>query len=257
MRDKVYTINLNTKMFEKPCYKQYDNDIPFKFRIVEKGVDVALTGYTVIAFFDNKHNVIQKNCTVRDRIIETKLDNNILAYEGEVRVEITLTKENQIVTTFTITIEVEKSINRNEAVELDPGWDIIKDFQTTLDNAIKKAESDIETTITEANKKIESTVNKAKEDVTNAINEIPPKEELIGPQGIQGPKGEQGVVGPQGPPGPKGEKGEPGDGMVTIDRGYFAMKVRDDGHLIALVNDGNPVPPLKIDENGHLVYQIN
>lgn len=195
MRDRIYIIDLNTKMYEKPKYKQYDNDIPFRFRIVENGVDVALAGYTVRAFFDNKRNVIQKNCTVRDRIIETKLDNNILAYEGEVKVEITLTKESQIITTFTITIEVEKSINRNSAVELDPGWDIIKDFQTTLDNAIKKAETnikntidkverDIENTITEANRDIENAINKAEEDVTNAINNIPPKSELVGAKGV-------------------------------------------------------------------------
>ncbi len=162
MRDRVFIIDLNTKMYEKPRYKQYDNDIPFRFRIVENGVDVALAGYTVRAFFDNKHNVIQKNCTISDKVIETKLDNNILAYEGEVKVEITLTKENEIITTFTISLIVEKSINRNAAVELDPGWDIIKDFQTTLDNAIKKAE----------------------EDVTNAIGNIPPKSELIGAKGV-------------------------------------------------------------------------
>lgn len=255
MRDRAYIVDLNRKMYEKPKYKQYDNGIPFRFRIVENGVDVALTGYTVKAFFDNKHNVIQKNCTVRDRIIETKLDNNILAYEGEVKVEITLTKESQIITTFTITILVEKSINRNAAVEKEPGWDIIKDFESKLNSKIEE----VDDKITEVN----NAISKAENDVEEAINRIPPKEELIGPQGaqgpqgIQGPKGEQGIIGPQGPPGPKGEKGEPGDGMVTIDRGYFAMKVRDDGHLIALVNDGNPVPPLRIDENGHLVYQIN
>ena len=181
MRDRIYEIRLNDKLYEKPKYKQYDNDIPFRFRIVENGVDVALTGYTVRAFFDNKHNVIQKNCTVRDRIIETKLDNNILAYEGEVKVEITLTKENQIVTTFTITIIVEKSINRNDAVELDPGWDILKDFQTILDNAIS-----------EANRELENAINKAEEDVDNAINNIPPKSELMGGQGPIGPQGEKG-----------------------------------------------------------------
>ena len=234
MRDRIYTIDLNTKMYEKPKYKQYDNDIPFRFRIVENGVDVALAGYTVKAFFDNKHNIIQKNCTVRDRVIETKLDNNILGCEGEVKTEITLNKENQIITTFTISLIIEKSINRNAAAELDPGWDIIKDFESKLNSKIEE----VDNKITEVN----NAISKAESDVEEAINKIPPKEELVGPQG---------------PSGPKGEKGDPGDGMVTIDKGYFAMKVRGDGHLIALVNDGNPVPPLRIDGNGHLVYQIN
>lgn len=54
-------------------------------------------------------------------------------------------------------------------------------------------------------------VNTNKVDV--AISKIPPKSELIGPQGpqgVQGPKGDKGDIGPQGPKGDTGEQGPKG-----------------------------------------------
>ncbi|MBS6502580.1 MAG: BppU family phage baseplate upper protein [Clostridium sp.] len=175
MRDRTYLVDINKKMYETPYYKQYDNDIPFRIRIVENGVNADLTGYTIKAFFNNKTEIIQKNCTIKESIVETKLDNNILKNAGEVDVEFCLTKKEMIVTTFTITIKVEKSINRNEAVEKEPTWDIIKDFQTTLDNAINKAKEDIKNTIDKAEADIENamnTVDKLEQDVATAIASI-------------------------------------------------------------------------------------
>ena len=49
--------------------------------------------------------------------------------------------------------------------------------------------------------------------VDDAISKIPPKSELIGPQGpqgLQGPKGDKGDIGPQGPQGLQGLKGDVG-----------------------------------------------
>lgn len=149
MRDRTHTVDINTRMYERPYYKQFDNNIPFRINLIENGANVDLTGYTIKAFFNNKSEIIQKNCIIKDSIIETILDNNILKNVGEVYVEFCLIKDETIVTTFTITLRVEKSINRNEAVEKAPGWDIIKDFQTVLDNAIEKVEEDIENKINE------------------------------------------------------------------------------------------------------------
>lgn len=77
---------------------------------------------------------------------------------------------------------------------------------------------------------------------------------------FRGPQGERGERGEKGPPGPKGDKGDPGkDGNmvgVRLDGGVFAMHVGEDGHLYMMHNDGDPEPPLSIDESGHLVYTI-
>ena len=82
-----------------------------------------------------------------------------------------------------------------------------------------------------------------------------------GPQGVQGEKGETGPQGPQGIQGEKGEKGDKGDpgapGVVTeIDIGFFAMQIKSDGNLYIITNDSESPPPLKINEDGDLIYTV-
>lgn len=88
-----------------------------------------------------------------------------------------------------------------------------------------------------------------------------------GEQGPPGPRGEAGPIGPQGeqglagPPGPKGDKGDQGEPgsvatLVDLESGVFAMGLSEDGHLLVAVNEAKAVPPLEINEEGHLVYKI-
>lgn len=84
-----------------------------------------------------------------------------------------------------------------------------------------------------------------------------------GPRGIQGPKGETGATGPQGPQGiqgPKGDKGDKGDpgesGVYTQMSGFFAVGVDPDGSLFATYADGGEAPPISLDGDGNLVYDI-
>lgn len=82
-----------------------------------------------------------------------------------------------------------------------------------------------------------------------------------GPQGVQGEKGETGPQGPQGIQGEKGEKGDKGDpgapGVVTeIDIGFFVMQIKEDGNLYIITHDNESPPPLKINEDGDLIYTV-
>ena len=82
-----------------------------------------------------------------------------------------------------------------------------------------------------------------------------------GPQGVQGEKGETGPQGPQGIQGEKGEKGDKGDpgtpGVVTeIDLGFFVMQIKEDGNLYIITNGSESPPPLKINEDGDLIYTV-
>ena len=82
-----------------------------------------------------------------------------------------------------------------------------------------------------------------------------------GPQGVQGEKGATGPMGPQGIQGEKGEKGDKGDpgtpGVVTeIDLGFFAMQIKEDGNLYIITHDNESPPPLKINEDGDLIYTV-
>lgn len=82
-----------------------------------------------------------------------------------------------------------------------------------------------------------------------------------GPAGVQGEKGETGPQGPQGIQGEKGEKGDKGDpgasGIVTeIDLGFFGMQIKEDGNLYLITHNDESPPPLKINEDGDLIYTV-
>ena len=73
-----------------------------------------------------------------------------------------------------------------------------------------------------------------------------------GSTGIQGPRGN---TGPTGATGPTGPTGLPGINYVEYGMYYFRYD-SDDGHLYVGVAEGAAPPPLSIDGNGHLIYEI-
>ena len=78
-----------------------------------------------------------------------------------------------------------------------------------VDNKILEVDDFVKAKEIEIDKNLNENTNK----VDVVISKIPPKSELIGPQGpqgIQGPKGDTGAIGPQGPVGPQGLKGDVG-----------------------------------------------
>lgn len=189
MRDKTYTVDLNTKVYSVPIYKQFDNLIPFSIRLVEDGKEVDLEGYTALAFFQNDKVLIQKNCIINGNIVRAILDNNILALPGLIKVEFQFRKNQEIVTTFQMKIQVEESLNKENAIESTPQWDLlgqaitditnsINDINNTKDNLIK----DINTNISTLTSKIDSSVdlmtqdiNIAKENLVDDISELATK----------------------------------------------------------------------------------
>ncbi|NAT19770.1 hypothetical protein DC087_10210 [Clostridioides difficile] len=50
MRDRIYIVDINTKMYQIARYKQNDNNVSYNMRIVQDSIDVDLTGYTALAF---------------------------------------------------------------------------------------------------------------------------------------------------------------------------------------------------------------
>ncbi|KPI49922.1 hypothetical protein KW95_10665 [Clostridioides difficile] len=189
MRDKIYTVDLNTKVYSVPIYKQFDNLIPFSIRLVEDGKEVDLEGYTALAFFQNDKVLIQKNCIINGNIVKAILDNNILALPGLIKVEFQFRKNQEIVTTFQMKIQVEESLDKDNAIESTPQWDLlgqaiiditnsIIDINDTKDNLIE----DINTNISTLNSKIDSSVdlmtqdiNIAKENLVDDIAELATK----------------------------------------------------------------------------------
>ncbi|MFL8675997.1 hypothetical protein [Clostridioides sp. GD02404] len=189
MREKIYTIDINTKIYSIPIYKQYDNLIPFSIKLIEDSKEVDLSGYTALAFFQNDKALIQKNCIINGNIVKAILDNNILALPGLIKVEFQFRKNQEIVTTFQMKIQVEESLDKDNAIESTPQWDLlgqaiiditnsIIDINDTKDNLIE----DINTNISTLNSKIDSSVdlmtqdiNIAKENLVDDIAELATK----------------------------------------------------------------------------------
>lgn len=142
MRDRIYIVDINTKMYQIARYKQNDNNVSYNMRIVQDSIDVDLTGYTALAFFNlPSGRVTQKNCTIEDSTVYTELSHIELSEEGDVISEITLYKDDKVVTTFSTIIKVEKSINRN-TIEDEPSWDIIKDILNVLSYEEERQENE-------------------------------------------------------------------------------------------------------------------
>lgn len=142
MRDRIYIVDINTKMYQIARYKQNDNNVSYNMRIVQDSIDVDLTGYTALAFFNlPSGRITQKNCTIEGSTVYTELSHIELSEEGDVTSEITLYKDEKVVTTFSTIIKVEKSINRN-AIEDEPSWDIIKDILNVLSYEEERQENE-------------------------------------------------------------------------------------------------------------------
>ena len=88
--------------------------------------------------------------------------------------------------------------------------------------------SEVNSFIVEKDNIISNTISNANNKVDEAIAKIPPKSELVGPQGPKGDKGDAGIQGPKGDPGeqgiqgatgPKGDKGDKGEQGIQGPKG--------------------------------------
>ena len=129
MRERLITIDINKVNFKILKYKQFDNNNILKVEITEKEKLIDLSGYSAYFFFKlPSGEILQKNTTIEDNKIKVFLDSGVFSESGRVKVEITLSNAEQIVTTFTMYFEIEETIDRNEAIQSKPEWDIISDI---------------------------------------------------------------------------------------------------------------------------------
>ena len=81
-----------------------------------------------------------------------------------------------------------------------------------------------------------------------------------GDKGIQGEKGDKGDKGDKGVQGLKGDKGDKGDrgdsGVTATTQGYFTFVVDENSHLICYYDDRDDIPNFSVNENGHLIYEM-
>jgi len=230
---KKVDIDVSKDLYNPIQVKQSDNARYLLFRILDNGVPFDLTGKTV-RFFGKKPDgkEIYNDMTITSAIkgeCELRLTSGALSTPGILQLEIEIKENEDVLTTFLLDVDIKKSLRSSSSIQSSNEYTVIEKIIETMKEWIEKAKDAVKR-------------------VDEAIKKIPPKEELIGPQG---PKGDKGEKGDKGDPGVKGDKGDEGD------TGFFGMKIKEDGHLYAMVNDSKPIPPLEIDERGHLIYRID
>ena len=224
---KKVDIDVNKDLYNPIQVKQSDNARYLLFRILDNGVPFDLTGKTV-RFFGKKPDgkEIYNDMTITSATkgeCELRLTSGALSTPGILQLEIEIKENEDVLTTFLLDVDIKKSLRSSSSIQSSNEYTVIEKIIETMKEWIEKAKDAVKR-------------------VDEAIKKIPPKEELIGPQGPKGDKGDPGV---------KGDKGDEGD------TGFFGMKIKEDGHLYAMVNDSKPIPPLEIDERGHLIYRID
>ena len=143
MRTRIVEIDIDSSSLRILKYKQYDHNNLLKVIVKENKQFVDLSNYTIRAFFEFPNgNTLQRNATLVDGEINILLESIVLQYCGKTSLEIVLSNGKEIVSTFTIYLDVEKSIDRNTPIEGDPMWDIIKDGLANVDGKVDKEEFD-------------------------------------------------------------------------------------------------------------------
>ena len=113
MRDRIAIIDINTKKFKAISYKQYDENNILQIVVLENGIIKSLSNYITTVRFQLPSGKIYKiNGAIENNTIKVVLTSAILNEYGKVIVEIELANDTQIITTFSMYLNIEKSINK-------------------------------------------------------------------------------------------------------------------------------------------------
>ncbi|MDN4609114.1 hypothetical protein [Sporosarcina highlanderae] len=169
---RQYTIAsdlVQAKAIQPVVYKQYDNGDKLGFEFYQDGEKIQLKDETVLAFFElADQTVIQKTCKIEDGIAIATLDANILSIASTVKVEFTIYKNGDRTTTTTLSITVQRSINKHEAIKASAQWDIVEQVLGDGPVVIQQAR----TATTETNKATAEALQVASENKTRFLNAV-------------------------------------------------------------------------------------
>lgn len=141
LRERIITIDLDEGNYRILRYKQYDNNQILKIIIQENKEEIDLAFYTARLFFKlPSGSILEKDTTIKNNRIIVSIDSGILSENGRIIADLTLSSSEQLVTAFTMYLDVEETIDRNEAVQSKPEWDLITNTLNNLDTKVDKVE---------------------------------------------------------------------------------------------------------------------
>ena len=143
MRTRTIELDIDSQSFKVLKYKQFDHNNLLKVIIKREAEIIDLTSYAIRVFFQTQNGkVLQKNATLINGEINIVLESILLQHHGKILFEIVLSNGKEITTTFTMYLDVEKSIDKNAPIIGNPEWDIIKDGLSVLDDKVNREELD-------------------------------------------------------------------------------------------------------------------
>ena len=183
MRDRVVIVDILTKKFKSICYKQYDENNELNIVVYEGKTLANISNYIATVYFElPSGKVYEVEGRIVNNTIKVMLSSSILEEYGQVNVECELVNLDEIVTTFTFYLNVEKSISRVSALNpntqhthsnldvlnqitqemvdsigLSGGLVDLSIYQTKRDTTLETDNKTISGAINELNKKIENT----------------------------------------------------------------------------------------------------
>lgn len=179
---------------------------------IKFGTDLDLTSAKTIIVNFRVNSVSYTNIVlVEDDLLVIPFKSEVLQKGKQCFEVMAIMEDNSVETSATYYYNVLDAVGNPNSVEADNNYPALISLIDNVDNKI----SEVDTFIQNKETLLNSTIEQSNLAINTAISKIPPKSELIGPQGIQGIQGLQGLQGPQGAIGPQGIQGEKGEqGLV-------------------------------------------
>ena len=179
---------------------------------------------------------------------------NISSFENDAGY-ISEEKTEKILADYSKTIEVEQIVN--EAVSQIPSGADGKDGLSAYEIAVNNGYTGNESEWLESLKGMKGEDGASGQDGKDGIDGVDGETPFIGDNGNWFIGGEDTGKPSRGEKGEKGDKGDAGSaGGSSGGSGMYAFEIREDGHLWVIADTEMQANNFSIDENGHLIYEL-
>ena len=120
MRNRIAIVDIATRKFKALSYKQYDVNNILQIVVMENNKIVDISSYNATIYFKLPSEKTYRTIgIIKNNTINVTLSSGVLKEYGKVILEVKLSNGDEIVTTFSIYLNVEKSIDSTDSSEAD------------------------------------------------------------------------------------------------------------------------------------------
>ena len=120
MRNRIAIVDIATRKFKALSYKQYDVNNILQIVVMENNKIVDISSYNATIYFKLPSEKTYRTIgIIKNNTINVTLSSGVLKEYGKVILEVKLSNGDEIVTTFSIYLNVEKSIDGTDSPNAD------------------------------------------------------------------------------------------------------------------------------------------